>query len=169
MRSLSILIIVFFTLFAFACGGNVKKSDVNKITQIYSGFDCGSGSRAAYVELVNESMMLERAFGKLTRQFSADRTPPPAVDFSKHRVVIVHMGQQPVAGYRLSLVSDTLKIQAQTAEIKMEWVKPKVGQMSAQVITNPCAAIKMPVAGYERIEIWDMQGEVRLRVDVAGG
>ncbi|NOX43347.1 MAG: protease complex subunit PrcB family protein [Gammaproteobacteria bacterium] len=166
MRILTFLLIIFSPFYLVACGSNPKKSDPDKVTQIYSGFHCGSQSRSAYVEWVDDSMLLERAFAKLSNQFSTARTPPPAVDFSRERIVIIHMGQMPTAGYSLRLASDALIIRKQTVELNMEWAKPQRGMMSAQIITNPCAVIKIPVADYKRLQVVDADGEARLKIDV---
>ena len=167
MRLITLIIFAVLTVLLFACGGSdVKKSSTVVATQIYAGFHCGSSSGQASVEWIADQMLLEGAFSKLSKQFSATGTAAPKVDFSSQRVVLVYMGQRPTAGYGLRLASNKFRAYEQTAEVTLEWVKPGKGMVTAQVITNPCVVLTVPKAGYERLQIVDTGGEVRLRIEV---
>jgi hypothetical protein len=167
MRLITLIISAVLTTMLFACGGgDVKKSSVVVATQIYSGFHCGSSSGQASVEWIADQMLLEGTFGKLSKQFATTGTAAPKVDFSNQRVVLVYMGQRPTAGYGLRLASDKFRTYKQTAEVTLEWLKPGKGMVTAQVITNPCVVLTIPRAGYERLQIVDMGGDVRLRMEV---
>ncbi len=168
MRTLTVMFIFFSILILIACSAGKKKTAADGVVQIYSGFDCGSQSRSAYVEWVSDPMMLERAFEKLSNQYSSTGMPPPSVDFSKQRVVIIHMGQKPTAGYSLRLASKVLKVREQTAELKLEWVEPQQGLMRAQIITNPCAVVTLPAANYKGLTVVDRDEKVRLKIDLQG-
>ncbi len=167
MQLITLIISAVLTVLLFACGGSdAKKPSAVVVTQIYSGFHCGSSPGHASVEWIADQMLLEGAFSKLSKQFSATGTAAPKVDFSSQRVVLVYMGQRPTAGYGLHLVNDKFRTYKQTAEVTLEWTKPGKGMMTAQVITNPCVVLAIPKNGYERLQIVDTGGEVRLRVEV---
>ena len=167
MRIITFIISTVLTVLLFACGGSdVKKSSTVVATQIYSGFHCGSSSGQASVEWIADQMLLEGAFSKLSKQFSVAGMAAPKVDFSSQRVVLVYMGQRPTAGYGLRLASNKFRTYKQTAEVTLEWTKPGKGMVTAQVITNPCVLVSVPKAGYERLQIVDTGGKVRLMVEV---
>ncbi len=168
MRTLILVFMVFSILVLIACSTSTKKTATDRVAQIYSSFHCGSQSRSAYIEWVSDPLMLERAFAKLSNQYSSTSVPSPNVDFSKQRVAIIHMGQKPTAGYNLRLISKVLKIREQTAELKLEWVEPQPGLMSAHIVTNPCAVVTLPVANYNGLTIIDRDKKVRLKIDLQG-
>jgi len=162
------IILISAILILVACGTNTKKPGIDDVTQIYSSFHCGSQSRSAYVEWVSDSMMMERAFSKLSNQFSSSRLPSPDIDFSKQRIAIIHMGQQPTAGYSLHLASKVLNVTEQIIELKLEWSGPDAGLNHAQVLTNPCTVVAIPVLDYKGLIVVDRNNKMRLKIDLHG-
>lgn len=168
MRLLTILFVITSFMLLSACSNNVKYKNMQAVEQIYAGFHCGAQTRGASLEWVDDQMLLERAFGKLSKQFSSSRTSAPKINFEKQRVVIVYMGQQPTAGYSLALAGDSLRIDKSTADVTLQWRKPQVGMMTAQVITSPCVVLSLPREGYGVFRVLDRKGGVMVRGAVGG-
>ena len=142
----------------------------NTVTEIYAGFHCGAVShakagagRAPSIEWVADQLLLERAFSKLSKQFSTASTRAPVIDFKSSSVAIIYMGQQTSAGYSLQLARDEFRTYKGLAEITLRWKQPLPGMLAAQVITNPCVVVRLPVADYQHFQVVDTGGKVRVK------
>lgn len=157
---------LFALMLAFAvpaCSNSQEKSaQASQAREIYAGFHCGSQTPGGSIEWVTDALRLERAFAKLSSNFATKRTTAPDVDFSRRHVVVIYMGTQATAGYSLQLARDEFRTFRGTAEITLAWNKPQPGMMTAQVITSPCVVVTVPKRGYERFQVVDTGGTVRL-------
>ena len=162
---------VVLVLLPTACSNTAAKNlSANTVSELYAGFHCGivgdgktGAGRAPSIEWVSDQLLLERAFTRLSRQFSTASTRAPELDFKRTRVAIIYMGQQPSAGYSLQLARNEFRTYKDVAEITLEWKKPTPGMMSAQVITNPCIVVQLPVADYRQFQVVDTSGKVRVK------
>lgn len=151
-----------------ACSNTAEEHKAARsVEEIYSGFHCSHAGNGS-IEWVTDRLLLERAFARLSRQFSSAAVAPPQVNFSRERVAIIYMGQQRTAGYSLQLARQELRTYKGTAEVTVAWKKPQPGMMTAQVITSPCIVLKMPASDYTQFQVVDTSGDVRLRSNVPG-
>lgn len=82
----------------------------------------------------------------------------PEVDFSRHRPVLIALGEQSSAGYGLALQRDTLDVQGDRAVLRIAVTRPAADSMQAQVVTSPCMLVAVERDGYAALEIIDSQG-----------
>ena len=92
-----------------------------------------------------------------------------AVDFNASRALLVRMGQQPTAGYSLSLSPEGCGISGRNALISLVWKEPAQGMATAQVITHPFILLKISRGGYDAVQVVDQDGQVRFDLPVAQG
>lgn len=89
---------------------------------------------------------------------------PPAVEFKHESVLLLAMGQRPTAGYQLALAQPSLRIDDGVAVVRVLWMEPAPSSAQAQVLTSPCAMLKLPRKGYERVRVVDQNGQARLEI-----
>ncbi|MFO1431135.1 MAG: protease complex subunit PrcB family protein [Candidatus Competibacteraceae bacterium] len=87
---------------------------------------------------------------------------PPPVDFTRSGVLMIGMGQQPTAGYGLSLAEDSPLLKGETLEIRVNWQEPAPGRLLAQVLTAPCLLLKLPAVPFQQVMVIDQNGQVRI-------
>jgi hypothetical protein len=87
---------------------------------------------------------------------------PPPVDLSKEGVLLVAMGQKNTGGYSVDLANQEAVIDGGVLQVAVQWREPKKGMMVTQALTSPCLLLKIPNAEFDRIEIKDQSGAIRL-------
>lgn len=78
----------------------------------------------------------------------------PAVDhpaFDQEHLLVVALGQQPSAGYGVTLQSAALHDQSLRLDVTVR--KPAENQMTAQVVTTPCMVLAIRANDWQRIEV----------------
>ena len=68
-------------------------------------------------------------------------------------LVAISRGQQPTAGYALSL--DSAFAEGTTALIRVIWDSPPADAVLAQVITHPCLVVGLPSASFSKVRVVD--------------
>mgnify|MGYP001825925314 FL=1 len=68
-------------------------------------------------------------------------------------MVSISLGQQPTAGYALSL--DSAFAEGTTALIRVIWDSPPADAVLAQVITHPCLVVGLPSASFSKVRVVD--------------
>lgn len=84
----------------------------------------------------------------------------------KHWYVRVNMGMRPSGGYRLNLMSEQLSVLKGVADFTLDWVAPPKDAMTAQVVNYPCINLALPKGDYTALEVKDMSGKVRHRLEL---
>lgn len=100
------------------------------------------------------------------RSPDADEASLPEVEFDRHRVVLVALGEQPSAGYGLALQRDTLDVQGDRAVLRIAVTRPAADSMQAQVVTSPCMLVAVERDGYAALEIIDSEGGRRGKLEL---
>ncbi len=78
-------------------------------------------------------------------------TLPDHPDFDQQHFLVVALGQQPSAGYGVTLQSATLRDQVLRLDAKVR--KPATDQVTAQVVTTPCMVLAILARPWQRIEV----------------
>lgn len=68
-------------------------------------------------------------------------------------LLVVHMGQQPSAGYDLSLASDTAEVADGTLIMHLQYHRPAADSMRATVITTPCIMVSIKKDDLASLEV----------------
>ena len=101
-------------------------------------------------------------FRELRQSYMGDQALPPPVDWSEYGVLLVAMGQKNTGGYGLALDGAGAALSDGVLGITLQWREPQKGMMVTQVLTSPCILLKVPKSGFDRIEIKDQSGAIRL-------
>ncbi|PIE83340.1 MAG: hypothetical protein CSA09_02400 [Candidatus Contendobacter odensis] len=131
------------------------------IDRLYGSGQCGGLTQPAVV-WINGSTEWRRFYAQATRARMTP-SPLPAVDFSREGVLLIAMGQQPSAGYGLRLAGGEATVQNSVLNVPVDWIEPASGYAQAQVISNPCLFIRLPMASFTQMEIRDQQNQLRLQ------
>jgi hypothetical protein len=97
------------------------------------------GSTDASGDIRGEATFVARdaeAFELLWRQFFGSSRGVPAVDFSRHLVVIATMGQQPTAGYAIEITGVAASRDGGLT-VQVRTTAPGAGCVVAMVVTTP--------------------------------
>ena len=86
------------------------------------------------------------------------------IDFEADALVWVDMGEKSTAGYRLGLHVNNIVIEGETARVTLSWMEPPPGSLTAQIITHPCALIRLPRGNYSVVELVDQNQQLRFKL-----
>ena len=91
-------------------------------------------------------------------------TEPPVVDFKQYGVLLISMGVQPTAGYRLNFLPSAHRVvlRGRTLQVGLAWEEPPADSIQAQVLTHPCLLLQVPRQSFNRVEVFDQSGTIRL-------
>lgn len=117
--------------------------------------------RSANARWIDSTGTLEQVIEAAGRnQLGAEEPEIPAVDFARHRVVLVALGEQPTAGYGVALARASLAMHGRNARLPIEVTRPSADSTQAQVVTTPCMLVAVDRDGYDSLEVVDQAGEV---------
>jgi hypothetical protein len=114
------------------------------------------------IQWVESQSEYQTLFHGIRKSYVGAQAEPPAVDFTQYGVLLVAMGQKNTGGYAVDLAADEAHIRQKVLQISVQWREPGKGMMVTQALTSPCLLLKLPKAQFERIEIKDQRGVVRL-------
>lgn len=130
------------------------------VKALYSSAQCGGLDQPAVVWIADPEAW-RQWYGRATSLRM--EPPPPAVDFPREGVLLIAIGQRPSAGYGLSLAGgESATVREGMLTVLMDWREPPPGYRQAQVMTNPCLLALLPDTSFNRIQILDREGRVRL-------
>ena len=138
---------------------------------------CPLSERQPAITIIENEAAWSRQLGRLRStatpsavDIGAARTPQPVdqatIDWQASRILILSMGQQPSAGYQISLARQTAAIENGVLRLAVNWMEPPPDSLQAQIITHPCLAVEVPRRGYQRIDVLDQQSRLRLRLEL---
>lgn len=164
-RAVLLLALALAGLACAALGAGRAPADLTRV--IFNSGMCGDVSRDPAVIWIGSASDLGAAYERIQRRQVGGAGPgPPQVDFSTRAVLWVQMGMQPSAGYGLSLQEAGAEIGAGTLTLHLKWLEPAPGRLYAQVITHPCLLVTVPRGGYQRVEVRDQHGALRMQTEV---
>lgn len=145
------LVCVMAAALAAGCGGNQpspsSQSRPLEAEVLYRAADCGPPAGEPGVAWIDSRRKLEAFF---SQPVAGPGPRPPSLpawaadfDFSRYRILLVSMGRQPSAGYRLQYVPERSRQSGRTAKVALRRITPPPGAAAAQVITRPCIMIRL--------------------------
>lgn len=151
--------ILFPALFAIITLSGCRDESV-QLTEVLNYGNCSglsAGIRTVTLDEVAKLRGMTMFGGEFGGGSAPDATAP--VDQTGMPVLIaVSRGEQPSAGYSLSLRQGQMK--DDTLQINVEWKAPSADAMTAQVITHPCLVVGLPDPAPAHVEVVTTAGEV---------
>lgn len=132
---------------------------------LYRGIYCGGDASQPTVDWITDPQGLNQ----FSERLAAQEIQPPdlsQVNFPQEGVLLIAMGQRPSGGYRLALGPEPVEIEADTLRVPITWTDPTPGYAQIQVITNPCLLIQLPAVSFQRIQVIDQHGQVRIETQI---
>ncbi|NQZ29951.1 MAG: protease complex subunit PrcB family protein [Oceanospirillaceae bacterium] len=142
-----------------ACGALISCSSTALSVSEYEQRNQCLNAKVASASFISEKKITDSAL-----VFSLQPKEPSAAALSQDDAfwfVKVAMGVRPTAGYYFKLLSEQTQIVDGRVSLTLGWQQPAPGNLSAQVITNPCIYLKIAKADYQHIAINDEQGRAR--------
>jgi hypothetical protein len=155
----------------FACGMGQRGSALPpelSVGVLLAGTQGIDNHQEASAEWIASREELEQLLaGQKARQLPAqDQSAAFDIDFNVSRILIVHMGQKPTAGYSLKLDPDSCSISQETAYISLVLIEPAPGMVAAQVITNPYILLKLSKGDYDAVKVVDQNDQILFNLPV---
>lgn len=157
-RSISLWLTV---LLAGCASGHVSNPPL-PAQVLYNGLRCGDDLAQPAARWIDDRDMLAQRYSAIGSATGKDSVPP-ALDFKHHGILLISMGSEPTTGYRLNFLhSDWARLHGSTLQVKLTWQSPDPGGQQAQVITHPCLLLQLPNTDFNKIQILDQDGTVKL-------
>lgn len=153
----------------FGCTHATPSPDVQSLDVeiIHNDTNCGEIPGMPNALWIADKAHLKSVLGKMTHRQIGGSLPDwvETFNFNDFGILFVNMGQKPTGGYRLEYIPDHARISGGTARVVLKWITPDADAMVTQMITQPCTMLKMPKAGFTRIEIMDTHGKLKAVVN----
>jgi len=143
---MAMLLLVLMTTACSAPGGAVT-APFPQVRQVAQSAHCGLTGPG--VVLVRSDKQRETLLDVYGQNITTDVIRK--VDLNKERLVIIALGQQPTAGYRVGLKAATAT--GQTLRLVVNVDSPGPGKIVAQVVTSPCVVLAVASHGWQRLEV----------------
>lgn len=152
-----------------ACGGlAVNSASRVRAVPLHASAQCGSPNDRPIATWITDEAHFRHAYISSYEGTLGLKPPePPAVDFHREAVLLLEMGQQPTAGYRVGLAEKPIRIEQGVAVVPVVWTEPAHGSIQAQVLTSPCVMIKLERADYGRVRVVDQNRQARFELPVS--
>lgn len=148
---LSTLAILFTGAFASGCAVSQIETETPSgaplARQIAQSAHCGLTAPGHLTVAGSED--LDKLEGLPGRNLSL--APLREIDFSVEKVVLVAAGQKPTGGYAVTLVDS--EIEDEELRLTVSTKSPGPGELVAQMLTTPCAAIAVTASGWDDIRV----------------
>lgn len=113
---------------------------------------------------IKDAQLLAEYYRGIERNILGTDTRPPTLDFSKEGVLFISMGSRATAGYQISLASKAVIVKNGIAEVKITWIEPESGGITAQVLTSPYLMLRLPRTGLKCIRLVDQNYKIRAEI-----
>lgn len=144
------VLFVFFLTILSGCAGQVSMADPKVI---YSTSGCIGAEKAVALHLFHNKAAWEQFFKTKMTAVALPAESVPEIAFDSDAVLVIDGGSRPSAGYGLQFMNAYIENGVLVVHVKV--LRPSTDRMQAQVVTHPCMAIRVPAAGYNRIELYD--------------
>lgn len=123
------------------CGAHEGRP-TRTIETVYASSNCGPSSSFREGRIIGSG----REFRAVWQAITAGQYPelsPPAIDFKKRRAILVGLGANPNAGYRLELADGIAKSRRGVFHIRFREIRPSPEAIYAQVVVTPCVVVSI--------------------------
>lgn len=142
-----------------ACAAPTSDTLIFDVDVLINSAHCGYYQETGRVIWVESSDEFTIAWDKVySRGLGAPKIEKPNMDFMRENVLVVFMGQRPTAGYGFTLPPNALSLAGDTASLKLNYLSPPKGAMTAQIITSPCIFLKITKTSIHKLRIIDQEG-----------
>lgn len=121
---------------------------------------CNAPSQQTSVQVLPDAQAVKS--WEAARGVSLTQTPLPAGPFA-----IVDLGQRSSGGYGIA-VSRRAGLKQDVLVLKATTFAPGPDETTAQVITSPCALVRLPAVAFSSLRLIDQSGAVRASTAVPG-
>ncbi len=112
------------------------------------------------LQIVENSKSWERVYYSSIGKGMLPKPQLPDIDFDKHNLLFVSLGQKSSAGYSVEYVESSAKIVDDELQLILNIETPKSGYSQAQMITDPNIVIQIPKHGYSSVVIYNQKNRV---------
>ncbi|MBU0730684.1 MAG: protease complex subunit PrcB family protein [Proteobacteria bacterium] len=138
------------------------------ITVLDSGIHFNRPGQKTQALWLRDNKSYEGLRGKIPRQMLGGSNKSFLLpDFANEGILFVAMGEKPSAGYSLSLAEDTALLTDGIASVRIHWLEPQQGMITAQVVTSPWMMIRLPKLNFGKIRVTDQDDRVRAEIELA--
>ncbi|MBK8535377.1 MAG: protease complex subunit PrcB family protein [Candidatus Competibacteraceae bacterium] len=141
-------------------GGGGLGNVVLPVKTLYGSGQCGGLDQPVVIWIASPEAWQQR-YGQVM-SLRTEPPPPPAVDFPRAGVLLMAMGSRPSSGYGLSLTDEFATVRDGVLMVRVDWREPLPGYRQAQVMSSPCLLALLPDALFNRIQVLDQEGRLRL-------
>lgn len=134
------------------------------IEVVHAGSVCSGAPRLPKATWIDSHQDLSRHWQRLLSHRLGDGKPLiPQVEWDTHGLVLIHMGQKTTGGHRLELAQPHGRVHAGSVLVRINWVEPPAGAITAQMITSPCLLLKFQRGEYQSVVILDQSNHQRAK------
>ncbi len=128
-----------------------------------SAVQCTPSNKEPQVILIHNQQQLQQIASRLRGSIVPSSTfPLPVVDFNRWRVLYISAGEQPTAGYSLTLDTPPFTGEKRNGTLHLHLNTPPADAMAAAIITHPCILVQIPVREYSTIEIRGLDRKLKV-------
>lgn len=128
---------------------------------LYNGLICNASDRAQALWIADPATF-KRYWSRIAAN-DAEAAQPPFVDFGTDGALLISMGQRPTSGYRLNYSPNQPALyNGSVLRIQLSWLEADPEALQAQAVTSPCLVLRLPQISYQRLQVVDHNGEVKL-------
>ena len=157
-------------LLTLGCASCVSSRDVSRwliwekpieVTEVRRSQQCASEDAQTRVLFFGQLEQVKA--WEAARGLALTSAPGPALGSGAY--ALIELGQKATGGYGLA-VSRLAAHRKDFLILKTTFIVPGEGAMTAQVLTSPCALVRLPERAYAGLEVVDQTGKLRAKVDV---
>lgn len=130
---------------------------------LYSSQQCGRSQASPSATWIDNTRQLETRVTQIRSTLLGGKPLAlPEPDFQHEIALLVEMGQQPTAGYRIALTGvGDLHITHDKAHLALDWIHPPDGAIVAQITSSPCLLLKLERGNYTSVQVLNRQGNIK--------
>lgn len=128
------------------------------VSEVASASQCRATGKEASLKLLRD--------GAAVKAWEASRglSLTGRTELPKGPYVAIDLGSRPTAGYGIA-VSRQAGLRDDVLVLKATVFEPQPGAITAQVITSPCALVRIPVVDFKSMRLIDQSGRPLARLD----
>lgn len=136
------------------------REDIVAITEVGRAQYCAAQGGEAELRLFSSAAQVQQ-WQERTGVSLGDAALSPS------RYAVLEMGLHHTGGYGIA-VSQGGTLSGETLKVYATFFSPGPGAMTTQAVTNPCVLMRLPPAGYQGVEVYDQDGELRASARFGG-
>ena len=144
---------------AHSFGSKPQEQKLEHVEVVHQGSTCGALSQSQWLTEQQKYEVLQKSL--MSNVIAGNASNFPAIDFSRRSLLVISMGQQRTGGYSVRLASSQLDVVNDRASVHVNWISPKPGMITIQMLSNPCLLLSLPKGNYKFVDIVDQTGKIK--------